>query len=65
MWAGILLAVACEMAALTLLNFKAGYFIPVGRFVSIAWMIAVALTLPAAIGSSMDGTDSTQAVLEI
>jgi hypothetical protein len=53
MWAGILLAVACEMAALTLLNFKAGYFIPVGRFVSIAWMIGVALTLRADIGSPL------------
>ncbi len=50
-WAGLILAVACEMAALTVLNFKAGYFIPVGRFGSILWMIAVALTLPASAGN--------------
>jgi hypothetical protein len=50
-WAGLVLAVACEMAALTILNFKAGYFIPVGRFGSILWMIAVALTLPASAGN--------------
>jgi hypothetical protein len=49
--AGLVLAVACEMAALTVLNFKAGYFIPVGRFGSILWMIGVALTLPASAGS--------------
>jgi hypothetical protein len=50
-WAGVTLAVACEMAAFTILNFKAGYFIPVGRFGSILWMIAVALTLPASASS--------------
>jgi hypothetical protein len=50
-WAGLVLAVACEMAAFTALNFKAGYFIPVGRFGSIVWMMAVALTLPAGLGN--------------
>jgi hypothetical protein len=46
MWLGIFIAVACELATLTLLDFRAGYFIPVGRFLSIVWMIAVAITLP-------------------
>lgn len=49
MWLGILIAVACELAALTVLNFKAGYLIPVGRFVSIAWMIGLSLMLPTSI----------------
>jgi hypothetical protein len=47
MWLGIVVAVACELASLTLLNFTAGYLIPVGRFISILWMIGVSLTLPA------------------
>ena len=46
MWVGILLAVACELASLTLMFWNAGYFIPVGRFVGAAWMIGVAVTLP-------------------
>ena len=53
---GILIGLACECAAFTVLNFKAGYFIPVGRFVSIVWMIGVALTLP------MSATDSSEGV---
>jgi hypothetical protein len=46
MWLGIFVAVPCELASFTLVNFTAGYFIPVGRFVSILWMIGVSLTLP-------------------
>jgi hypothetical protein len=46
MWLGIVTAVACELASFTLVNFTAGYFIPVGRFISIIWMIAVSVTLP-------------------
>jgi hypothetical protein len=49
MWLGIAVAIACELASLTLLNFTAGYFIPAGRFISIIWMIGVSLTLPASI----------------
>ena len=49
MWLGIFIAIACELASLTLLNFTAGYFIPVGRFISIIWMIGVSLTLPASL----------------
>jgi hypothetical protein len=44
---GIAVALACELSSLTLLNFTAGYLIPVGRFVSIVWMVGVSLTLPA------------------
>jgi hypothetical protein len=50
---GIVVAIACELASLTLLNFKAGYFIPVGRFGSIVWMIGVSLTLPSSVTSSV------------
>jgi len=46
MWLGVLIAVACELASLTLVFWSAAYFIPVGRFVSVVWMIAVAVTLP-------------------
>ena len=46
MWLGIVTAVACELASFTLVNFTAGYFIPVGRFISILWMIAASLSLP-------------------
>jgi hypothetical protein len=50
---GIVVAIACELASLSLLNLKAAYFIPVGRFISIVWMIGVSLTLPASIPSSI------------
>ncbi len=52
LWLGIVIAVACELASLTLLNFTAGYFIPVGRFVSIVWMIGISLKLPVSIPRS-------------
>jgi hypothetical protein len=45
-WLGIAVGMACELAAFTVLNFKAGYFIPAGRFGSIVWMIGVSLALP-------------------
>lgn len=43
---GIVLAVAGELSSFTLVNFNAGYFIPVTRYLSIIWMIGVSLTLP-------------------
>ena len=46
---GIVIAVACELAAFTLPIWNAAYFIPVGRFLGIVWMIAVAATLPGSI----------------
>jgi hypothetical protein len=46
MWLGIVIAIACELATLTLVVWNASYFIPVGRFLSVVWMIGVALTLP-------------------
>jgi hypothetical protein len=58
---GIVVAIACELASLCLLNFKAAYFIPVGRFVSIVWMIGVSLTLPARITSSVAETETNTA----
>jgi hypothetical protein len=61
MWLGIVVAIACELASLSLLNFKAAYFIPVGRFVSIIWMIGVSLTLPANITSLIAETETIPA----
>jgi hypothetical protein len=61
MWLGIVVAIACELASLSLLNFKAAYFIPVGRFVSIVWMIGVSLTLPANITSLIAETETIPA----
>jgi hypothetical protein len=58
---GIVVAIACELASLSLLNFKAAYFIPVGRFVSIVWMIGVALTLPTSITYPIAATDTNPA----
>jgi uncharacterized protein involved in cysteine biosynthesis len=46
MWLGVLIAIACELASLTLVVWNAAFFIPVGRFVGAIWMIAVAVTLP-------------------
>jgi hypothetical protein len=61
MWLGIVVGLACELAAFTVLNFKAGYFIPVGRFVSIVWMIGVSLTLPLSISDSTGTTETHSA----
>jgi len=47
MWLGIVVATAGELSSFTLVNFTAGYFIPVTRFLSILWMFAMALKLPA------------------
>ena len=48
-WLGIVVAAAGELSSLTLLNFTAGYFIPVARFLSIVWMFALALKLRTAL----------------
>ena len=55
MWLGIVVAAAAELSLLTLLNFTAGYFIPVARFLSIVWMLGVALTLPASVPVAENG----------
>lgn len=57
MWLGLAVGLACELAAFTVLNFKAGYFIPVGRFGSIVWMIGISLTLPRHITDSTGTSD--------
>lgn len=58
---GILIAIACELASFTVLNFTAGYFIPAGRFLSILWMIGVALTLPTRIPGAASATEADHA----
>lgn len=42
---GLVVAAAGELSSLTLLNFTAGYLIPVARFLSIVWMLGIALQL--------------------
>jgi hypothetical protein len=49
MWLGIIVAATGELSSLTLLNFTAGYFIPAARFLSIFWMLGLALKLPTAL----------------
>ena len=44
--AGVCVAAAGELSSFTLLNFTAGYFIPVARMLGIVWMLGLALTLP-------------------
>ncbi len=58
---GLFLALACEFASLSLTYFPAGYLIPVGRFGSVVWMIAVALTLPAVIPASASQPETNTA----
>jgi hypothetical protein len=60
-WLGIVVGLASELAAFTVLNFKAGYFIPAGRFVSIVWMIGVSLTLPISTTNSTGSSDINSA----
>lgn len=46
MYAGILLGLCSELASLTLVTWNAALFLPIGRYLGILWMIAIALTLP-------------------
>jgi hypothetical protein len=48
-WLGIVVAAAGGLSSLTLLDFTAGYFIPVARMLSIVWMFGLAWKLPEAI----------------
>ena len=64
MWLGIVVAAAGELSSLTLLNFTAGYFIPVARFLSIVWMLGLALKLPAALSVVSDGGSGSTGRLE-
>jgi hypothetical protein len=49
MGVSIVVAAAGELSSLTLLNFTAGYLIPVARFLSIVWMLGLAFKLPGAV----------------
>jgi hypothetical protein len=49
MWLGFVVAATGELSTFTLLDFTAGYFIPVARFLSIVWMAGLALNLPTGI----------------
>ena len=54
MWLGIIVAAAGELSSLTLLNFAAGYLIPVARFLSIVWMLGLALKSPSVLPVSCE-----------
>lgn len=56
LWFGVVIAAAGELSSLTLVNFTAGYFIPVVRFLSIFWMLAFALNMPIAILDAREGS---------
>lgn len=43
---GLVIALGCELASLTLVVYYASWCIPLGRFLSVVWMIAVAICLP-------------------
>ncbi|MDQ2898336.1 MAG: hypothetical protein M3Y07_00875 [Acidobacteriota bacterium] len=53
MWLGIFVAVASELTTLMLVVRNAAYFIPVGRFIGVIWMIGVAATLPTSIAANI------------
>jgi hypothetical protein len=46
-WFGLAIAVVCELAALTALSDALDVLLPIGRFGSLVWLLAVAMTLPA------------------
>jgi hypothetical protein len=46
-WVGLALAVVCELASLTAATGALTPLLPIGRFATMAWLIAVAVTLPA------------------
>jgi hypothetical protein len=48
-WLGAVVAAAGGLSSLTLLDFTAGYFIPVARMLSIVWMFGLAWKLPEAL----------------
>ena len=52
MWLGLALGLACELSTLTVLTWNASIFIPMGRFLSFIWMIAVAIKLPKTVDES-------------
>jgi hypothetical protein len=45
-WAGIGVAVLCEISSLAVAFDGADFLLPIGRFGSLVWMVAVAVTLP-------------------
>lgn len=60
MWSGIVIAVAGELSSFTLVNFTAGYFIPVTRYLSILWMFGLAWKLPKTLSlAENSGNEST------
>lgn len=58
---GIVVALAGELASLTLVSAAAGYCIPVCRFVSVVWMFGMALTLPVTALRSERGAEAAHA----
>lgn len=58
---GLIVALGCELASLTLIFWPASWCIPFGRFLSIVWMIAVAICLPSAVAAKAAAPLSTAA----
>lgn len=53
---GLVIAVACELASFSVVNFNFVFGIPVGRFFSVIWMFGIALTLPSRLAEPASGT---------
>jgi len=51
-WAGLVIAVISELSVLALLTSGLDFTFPVGRFLGLAWLIAVSIALPASRRSS-------------
>ena len=45
-WVGLALAVLCELASLSAATSALTLLLPIGRFATMAWLLAVAVTLP-------------------
>ncbi len=45
-WCGLTLAVVCELASLAAVTGALTPLLPIGRFATMAWLLAVAMTLP-------------------
>ena len=65
MWLGIVIAFASALSLITLLNFTAGYLIPVVRFLSIVWMLGLAFKLPAVFPVASNGGRTRTERLEL
>ncbi len=58
---GLVVALGCELASFTIIFWIASWCIPFGRFLSVVWMIAVAICLPSKLPAKAAAPFSTAA----